>query len=250
MLQMDETTPHAKSARLLGPYAVSLKELVAQTLLAAALCYAAPSWAGRPLATEDAGIMEHDECEVENFYATQAHPNVTALFTQAGCGVGRNTELALGISREVSPDSTTNYLILGGKTALVKMADENAGIAIAYTFTSGKESKLERHTSTEIKAVATLSDQYWLLHTNIGWLHDSASHNDLVIWGISAERLGFINGLDLMAEVFGDNRTSPWIQVGVRWEIIPKRMFLDTSHGVQTNGFHSRLTTVGVNISI
>ncbi len=64
-------------------------------------CAALPlaAQAGRPLATEDAGVLDAGSCEFEAFAATEratASPVLRSHAFQVGCGVGARTQLALG----------------------------------------------------------------------------------------------------------------------------------------------------------
>jgi hypothetical protein len=58
------------------------------------------AWAGRPLVTEDAGVLNRGECEIENFAGRADNPTLNALWAQVGCGTGVNTQLAIGAGRE------------------------------------------------------------------------------------------------------------------------------------------------------
>jgi hypothetical protein len=65
---------------------------------------------------------------------------------------------------------------------------------------------------------------------------------------MSAKRTA-LGGLDLLAEVFGNDRErAPWLNAGVRWRPTDERLSLDASYGVQTNGARARLATVGLKL--
>ncbi|MBL0124633.1 MAG: hypothetical protein IPP88_18530 [Betaproteobacteria bacterium] len=53
-----------------------------------------------------------------------------------------------------------------------------------------------------------------------------------------------------MAEVFGDDRSAAWVQVATRWTIVPKRFYVDTSWGVQTDSARAKQITVGLKIAM
>lgn len=206
------------------------------TSLLVALCgLAMPSWAGRPLATEDAAVLVSDECEIES-YVGRVTGGTATRWLQLGCGIGHNTQLALGGGSDSDAGERTQVQAIGGKTFLRELTDEQAGVTLAYTLFGAKQpGKGFRHNADEINAVLTVPHLGWLLHTNIGWHYDRKLGEQSAIWGLAVERPDAIGPLDLMAEVYGDDRTAPWVQVGARWTVIAKRLFLDTSWGVQTD---------------
>jgi hypothetical protein len=208
------------------------------------------SWAGRPLATEDAGILEKGKCELESFAGKQAHAKGVLGAVQLGCGIDFDTQFAFGAFREVASDPDTGYLTFNGKTAFQNLTEDQAGFVIAYTLLSGrKESDYLGYVSSEVKGVITIPYQGWLLHGNAGLLHTRSRHDRRITWGVAAELPGAIGPFDLMGEVYGDNRSSPWVQVAARWAAIPDRFFIDASFGIQTNRSHTQLATIGMKLA-
>lgn len=206
-------------------------------------------WAGRPLATEDAGVLGKGQCEFESFAGRQVHSKMSLGSAQVGCGIGLGTQFALGASREVSPDAGMNYVRLNGKTALRDLTEDQAGFALAYTLSSNREkSDYLQYVSAEVKGAMTLPHGNWLLHVNAGLLHIHSGHDERVVWAVAAERLAAIASVDLMGEIYGDNQSSPWVQIAGRWTAIPNRLFFDASYGVQTNGAPSQLVTLGMKV--
>lgn len=85
-----------------------------------------PVQAGRPFATEDAGVLAQKECEWESFAArerTHGAPSETGWNTQVGCGVGFKTQVALAFGRNKSESAHTNALGLSAKTGLIDGGD-------------------------------------------------------------------------------------------------------------------------------
>jgi hypothetical protein len=213
---------------------------------------ASPSWAGRPLATEDAGVLDRGECEIES-YAGRAKqgdsPSVSTLWAQFGCGIGLNSQLAVGTGREKSAGSRTRIAALTGKTFLRELTDNQTGFTLAYALFGAREPDDSfRHSASELKAVISAPHNGWLLHANLGLNHSQNPASYSTVWGLATERPGAIGPVDLMAEVFGDDRTAPWLQIAARWAVIPKRLYLDASWGVQTNSQHAKQVTVGLKI--
>ena len=103
--------------------------------VAAALITALPAHAGRPLQTEDAGVIVRGDCEVEGVAArvSLAGQHGTGRSLQLGCGIGADTQLALAATRASAAGETVSGWALGGKTALWRSAgDEAPAFALAY----------------------------------------------------------------------------------------------------------------------
>src|SRR2546423_8806415 len=67
-----------------------------------ALLLSPATWAGRPFTTEDAGVIAAGACELETFGAharASADPSDRGGWGQFGCGIGFDTQLAVGAGR-------------------------------------------------------------------------------------------------------------------------------------------------------
>jgi hypothetical protein len=219
-------------------------------LLATILLTSTTAWAGRPLVTEDAGVLAQKQCEWESFLGRQTEPGVTLGATQIGCGIGGNTQVALGTSYERTAQGTSTYTILAGKTAFGSGNEALPRMALAYTLLSGREqTDYLNYTSAEIKGVLTVPYGAWLLHANAGLLHSHQDHASVATWAIAAERPNAIGRIDLMGEIYGDNKNSPWLQVAARWAAIPEKLYFDASYGIHAGGTHSHLATIGMKLA-
>jgi hypothetical protein len=217
---------------------------------ASASILSSAAWAGRPLATEDAGVLNRGECEIESFAGRTREPTVRLQWAQVGCGIGFNTQLAVGVGREKLDEGRATTTALSGKTFLRELTNEQAGFAFAYTLAGAKQqSSSLGHENTELKAVVTVPRGDWLFHGNLGWERAHAEHSTRSLFAVAAERTGALGPVDLMAEVFGDDREAAWVQVGARWPVIPERLFIDGSWGIQTNSDRSKQVTLGVKVA-
>jgi hypothetical protein len=218
-------------------------------LIAAAsvLILSSPAWAGRPLVTEDAGVLNRGECELESFAGRTREPTVRLQWVQVGCGTGFNTQLAVGAGREKSDEGRATTGALTGKTFVRELTDEQAGFVFAYTLAGAKQhSDSFGHENTELKAVVTVPRGDWLFHGNLGWERSHVERSTHTLFALAVERSGALGPVDLMAEVFGDDSEAAWVQLGARWAVIPERVFIDGSWGIQTNSERSKQVTVGV----
>ena len=227
-----------------------VRHFTATVALALALALlAVPAWAGRPLITEDAGVLEAGQCEIESYLARLHHPGLTFQWAQIGCGIGLQTQLAAGAGREMSSSGHVTVAAASGKTALRQLTAEQAGIAIAYATLGANHSDHLRHEADEVKAVLTIPHDKWLLHVNAGWARNYASRADKTIWALALERQQAFAAVDLMGEIVGDDRGTPLAQVAARWSIIPARLVIDASWGAQINDTNIRQATVGLKLA-
>ena len=221
-------------------------------VLALAACLAAPaSWAGRPLVTEDAEVLARGECEIEGFFGRVEKPRGDSHSLQLGCGVGGGTQLGLGAGRDRSEDDRVNAIAVNGKTGLREPSPGQPGLAIAYAASGLKHfGGPLRLDASEIKGVATLDSDGWLYHFNAGWAYAHEERAHRAIWALAVERPNALGPIDLMAETFGDNKSNPWVQLGARWAVVPERLLLDASWGLQSRHGRPRQATLGFTLKL
>lgn len=208
--------------------------------------------AGRPLQSEDAGVLDRGSCEVEAALARLdprgGERKEDAAYAQVACGVGGQTQVALAPGF-VRGDERVNSLTMTGKTALRPLTDDQTGVLLAYSLvgTQPRDRGLRLSGSTA-RLVVTVPRGPWLVHANVGVFHDHDSGRNTTLWTFAAERTE-IGPLDLMAEIFGDDRDSAaWLNAGLRWRIVENRLSFDFSYGVQANGARARLATAGLKL--
>ena len=111
------------------------KRWAVRIVCAALLLGAGAAHAGRPLQTEDAGVIERGECELEGFVQRQsadAEPSVRVGSLQLSCGLPANTQLGVQFQREHASGEHGNSWGVVGKSALVPLAADSAGLTLAY----------------------------------------------------------------------------------------------------------------------
>lgn len=222
---------------------------VTRTATAALLLLAASaSQAGRPLVTEDADVLDQGSCELEGFAARiteNGAPRTDGWTAQAGCGIGLGSQVAVAYSHARSDGLSAEALNLIGKTRLVARQDGTTGVTLAWAIGGARESGGSfRHELSQLNLVATrtLAPQ-WTGHANLGWLRSESQRLNTTTWNLAAEWAAG-GGVDLMGEVFGDDRSKPWYGVGLRWAL-SERASLNASHAVHTESPRARLTTLG-----
>jgi hypothetical protein len=212
------------------------------------------AWAGRPLQTDDAGVLAAADCEVEAVTQrlSAAGQRATESSLQLGCGVGWNSQLAVAGATARTDGVRESGLALGGKTGLWKGAgrdDEASALALSWQYLSAKlPGGAWRHVGTgaDLLLSMPLAAEY-TLHANLGHARNELDKQRSTTWGLAIERAGF--GADSrwapMAEVFGDDREAPWVNLGLRFTAVAEKVFLDFSYGRQCSRERPTLLTVG-----
>ena len=228
-----------------------MSRFLSATLLAvAAVLGADAAHAGRPLQTEDAGVLDAGACELEVAAARERsdEPSLSGARAQFGCGVGWRSQVAAYAGRERAAGARDDAAGIVGKTWLRELTDEATGVALAWAagYVRPRGGSATRD-GAEVRAVVTHPAGAWLLHGNLGWARDSIEHRDSTVWGAAVERTG-LGPVDAMVELFGDDRDRPWANAGVRWNAVPGQVAVDASYGRQLRADGARLVTLGLKL--
>ena len=227
-----------------------IKQLGSISLAALLAASSTTALAGRPLATEDAGVVERGACEVESFLARateRGSPAVNGASLQLGCGIAGNSQVALALATARGGGESERGIALNGKTALGEPANGNAW-AVSWGLAAVRpDGGSMKHESSFINGVYTRAiDDALKLHANLGWSRSQSARQSTTGWALALER-SMPASIDLMGEVFGNDRDSaPWVQVGLRWTVVPEKFFLDTSLGRQMNSNRPQQFTLGL----
>lgn len=207
------------------------------------------TWAGRPFTTEDAGVIDAGKCELEAFGSdarAQSAPSERGAWAQVGCGIGFQTQLALGLGRFRSADESRTAAAAMGKTALRPLTEDSFGMALAYTV-DGSRTPGEplRHTGSSASVVVSMPYGRTMFHANLGLTRNHVEGRNAKVYAFAVERLGE-QGTDVGVEVFGQAGESTWMGTGVRHAIEAEKVWVDFSFAVQSGGGHARQLTVGL----
>lgn len=223
------------------------------TVAAAVLAGAAPAWAGRPFATEDAGVLERGDCEWESLAGrsrSRGSPTEHSLSTQLGCGLGWATQGALAAGRSRAGDERGQAWSLGFKTALPSVGRDGDEPAATFALAYGAEAERQgqqrsyRHSSAFVNLAATRPlGAGWTAHANLGWRRDHAEQRDSTTWALALERAAG-ESFDLGVEAYGDDRGGRWLGAGLRWNL-GKAWSLNASYAANAETPTVRLAAVG-----
>jgi len=226
--------------------------------LAAALCaltLSTAALAGRPLQTEDAGVLDRGACELEG--AQQRLRVLGETGTKNGltanCGVGWSSQLGLGLAWARAGGDRSRSGGLGGKTALWAGEGDGApALTLAWGVGADRDGGHWRRSDHFATLVASVGAGPGTVHLNLGHVREREARRTLTTWNLAWEYDGLaIGGLMLapMGEVFGDDHGDRWWNLAVRLTVVPDRVFFDLSYGRQIRAEKARLVTAGFKLT-
>jgi hypothetical protein len=203
--------------------------------LAAAALIAGAAQAGRPLQSEDAGVLARGDCELEGAALRGRDAGLSARETtlQLGCGIGATTQLALALGHAKAAGTSARGIEFNGKSQLWQGQNE-AALALAYAVASVKASGASwQHAATEFNLAYTRPlGSALTVHANLGHARDEIGKLRSTTWSLAVEHAG-VGAVAPMAELFGDDRSAAWWNAGLRFTAVPERFYIDASYGRQ-----------------
>ena len=205
----------------------SWRKLVPDTSFFLLLAAAVPAWAGRPLTTEDASILEGGKCQLEAW--VDRSREWTQGWLVPACNFGAHIEWQVGGARTWEGGrSAFSEAYFQAKTVLRSMEDAPWGVGLVAGVTR-KQRETHRGwenpylivpVSAESKAASST------FHFNVGWSHDRAERRNVTLWGVAGET-AVSERLTLLAEAFGENAARPFLRAGGRFSLIKDRLDID-----------------------
>lgn len=216
---------------------------------ALALGLAGAVHAGGAMVTDDAGLVDPHACQLETL--VKSARDHSEYWVMPACDFTGNLELTLaGALTGVDGTSHTSDVQMQGKTQLKPLTSNGWGVALA--------AGIDRHLHTApggqdwyayVPVSFSFRDDRLLLHTNLGWQRDGASHRDHPTWGIATETQLAANSW-LIAETFGPDLGRSYYQVGLRHWLIPDSVQIDTTYGDRLGGGDERWISVCLHIHV
>ncbi len=210
-----------------------LQSAALATATAVALSCLVEAHAARPMITDDARLVDAKSCQVESW--AKRNRDSTEFWALPSCNVTGNLELTIGgaLGRDPSGTRTTD-VVLQGKTLLRRMEPNGWGIGLVLGNVRHPAIDTDRNLIGDLYGYLPASFSYlddrFVLHANLGVLHDKTAHRDRVTWGLGSETQ-LAARTWLIAESFGQNTGRPFFQIGLRYWIVPNRVQVDTTAG-------------------
>ena len=222
-------------------------------VFAGGLSVTAAAHAARPLVSEDAGVLDTGECEIESYLERSrpsGEPDYYGGVLQPGCGFGFRTQLS-AIAARSGGSPSTHQVGFVGKTMIFPHSESSAGFAIGYSFEwSTARGQSLRSDSGLVIAVLTMPlAQQWFAHANAGWQRIQEPRKNTLFWALAIERESVAGTkLDLMAETYRDGGQSPWLAVGTRYTVIEQRLSINASFAARSKHDTETLATLGARL--
>ncbi|WP_426337606.1 hypothetical protein ACN9MY_15460 [Pseudoduganella sp. R-31] len=182
-------------------------------LLAAAALLSTTAWAGRPLATDDATILEPGDCQVEAWH--QQSGGLHEWWAMPACRVG-GWELAAGKGQ-------SRNAALQAKTVLRGLQTNGWGLGLAIATQHG----MTRQHTVNVPLTISFAGDALLLHLNAGWMRPYAAPGRAT-WSVGGE-YALAPRWSASLESYGSHHRPPTRQAGLRYALVEGRLDLDAS---------------------
>jgi hypothetical protein len=207
------------------------RDALARAVLAIGFAAIAGSaYAGRPLDTEDAEIIDEGRCQLES-WAFQSRSTKRYWLVPA-CNPFGNLELQLGFAREQPEDAPRHDdYVLQAKTLLKPLEENGWGIGLvgsAARFGGGEERTWGY--SALVAVSRSFDDNRARLHGNAGAVYIQRTRGLSGLWAVAGE-LDVTERVTLVGEVLGVAGEGRLAQVGGRLWIVRDRVSLDGTVG-------------------
>ena len=220
-------------------------------LLLVFLVAAHSAWAGRPLATDDAGVADFGTCQFEAWGERAGHDKT--YVASPACGVWHGVELGgeydwLHPRDETRAESSVALKVVPESWALNSAVGEwKFGLKLAQGFVQPADRGWLGSDTSGLLLVSLKANDEWTVHANLGAAHDRESGEDAALFNMAAvwtphERvLLFAEVLtNTRSEIFGGTTKN----IGARYWLIPDVLGVDITAG-RESGSGSTVWTAG-----
>jgi len=189
-------------------------------LICGLLALSSPAWAHPPLvATDDAAVLARGECELDGGFGRVRESGLRgrAQGLGVGCGVGAATQAALAWSRQRGSVHAGDALDLVGKTGLAQHGELALSLGWGLGWQRAGSGALRQQTASLALLASRPLAGPLTLHANVGVAH-ARGDGARATWALATE-LATGLGVDLTAEVFGQDGRRPGQALGLRWPL-------------------------------
>lgn len=201
--------------------------------------------AGRPLTTDDAGLTEAGTCQLETWVQFSKHTQDQWLLP--ACNPFGNFEVTAGFAAhraDGQPDASS--YVLQAKTLFRELAPNDWGLGLA----AGIEAPVYSRGGA-FYAYLPLSYSFGetqpTFHANLGWYRSREDARDVLTWATGLET-ALHPRLSAFIETFGNHQARPDLQTGLSIGLLPQRLHLDLTYGLNTDFAQPAFYSVGLSV--
>lgn len=203
--------------------------------------------AARPLITDDARLTDPRACQMESW--VHFHRQRNEFWALPACNPGGNFELTVGGAwSRANGNTDSGALMIQGKTLFKQLETNGFGIGLAAGYATQPGSGQSGSPYFYVPASFSFADDRFVLHTNLGAVRLRESRETRLTWGIGSETQT-TERLYIIAETYGQDKGSPFFQMGLRYWIVPNHVQIDTTFGSQIGNIHDeRWLSIGLRL--
>lgn len=185
--------------------------------------------AARPMITDDARLTDTGACQVESWM--HIHRSNREFWALPACNPSGNLELTVGgaLSR-VSGEAESGAVVIQGKTLFKPLETNGVGVGLAVGYASQPGNSHASNPYFYMPVSFSLADDRLVIHTNLGYTRERENRDNRLTWGAGNE-LQLTAQTWLIAEAYGQDRGTPFLQFGLRHWIVPGHVQVDTTYG-------------------
>lgn len=193
--------------------------------------------AARPFVTDDARLTSSGSCQLESW--ARLYENSNEIWALPACNLSGNLEITLGQGVARDDNETTMDYAAQIKTLLRPLESNGWGIGFAVGRVFHPEIKpgpnLFGNTYIYVPASFSFNDDQLVIHANLGMLKEDKTDAMKTTFGLGGEYKLTRNLLSI-AEFFGDDRQKPFMQIGLRYSLLPQLLQVDSTLGQWVGG--------------
>jgi hypothetical protein len=214
-------------------------------------CAVPAALAGRPLQTEDAGILARGDCELEAVLAQAGNgpERVRGQGLGLGCGLAPGLQAGVAVAAAKADGARGRAAGLGAKWLLAGAAEDGPRLALTAAAEWLREPGLGwQSAGAGLGLVASVPAGPGTVHVALGHGRDRLGRLDTTSCGLAweaDERPLAGMAWAPMAELVGDDRDGAAFNLGLRLTAVADRLWLDASWGRAFSGSRERVLTLG-----
>jgi hypothetical protein len=184
--------------------------------------------------TDDARLALAQSCQLESW--SRVYSSSTEFWALPACNPTGNLEFTLGAGRVHQSNYATDDYVFQVKTLFKEMAPGGVGWGLALgkiahpSINPGPNLLGNQYAYLPISFLSQSSRK--AIHLNLGALRYDRTGQTRGTWGLGLEQHS-TDRLHFIAETFGDHRSQPYFQSGIRYFVIKDLLQIDATVGGQ-----------------